>query len=114
MIPEAGLRIETQFTLYRGEIHDLFKTSFVKYEMIHPDLLCTGRLPGDRIRPAGRGCAKSFKALFQEAGVEIARRASIPVIRDEAGPLLLYGIAMDERALPIPGEKAWKLCFFEL
>ena len=55
-----------------------------------------------------------IKALFQETGVEIARRASIPVIRDEAGPLLLYGIALDERALPIPGEKAWKLCFFEL
>ena len=114
LLPEAGLRLTVESTVFRGEIHDLFKTSFVKYEMIHPDLLCTGRLPGDRIRPAGRGCAKSFKALFQEAGVEIARRASIPVIRDEAGPLLLYGIAMDERALPIPGEKAWKLCFFEL
>ena len=114
LLPEAGLGLTVEVTTYRGEIHDLFKTSFVKYEMIHPDLLCTGRLPGDRIRPAGRGCAKRFKALFQEAGVEIARRASIPVIRDKAGPLLLYGIAMDERALPSPGEKAWKLCFFEL
>ena len=114
LLPEAGLGLTVEVTAYRGEIHDLFKTSFVKYEMIHPDLLCTGRLPGDRIRPAGRGCDKSFKALFQEAGVEIARRASIPVIRDEAGPLLLYGVALDERALPVPGEKAWKLCFFEL
>lgn len=112
-LPEAGLRVSAEIVCYRGEIHDLFKTSFVKYEMIHPDLLCTSRQPGDQIRPVGRGCAKSFKALFQEAGVEIARRASIPVIRDEAGPLLLYGVALDERALPVPGEKAWKLCFSE-
>lgn len=112
-LPEAGLRLKVEVTTYRGEVHDLFKTSFVKYEMIHPDLLCSSRQPGDQIRPVGRGCAKSFKALFQEAGVEIARRASIPVIRDEAGPLLLYGVALDERALPVPGEKAWKLCFSE-
>ena len=110
-LEEAGLTLRVEVTEYRGEIHDLFKTSFLKYEMIHPDLLCTGRMPGDRIRPVGRGCAKSFKALFQEAGIEIARRDSVPVIRDELGPLLLYGLALDERARPLPGDKVWKLTF---
>ena len=112
-LPEAGLSLRVELTVYRGEIHDLFKTSFLKYEMIHPDLLCTGRRPGDRIRPLGRGCAKSFKALFQEAGIEIGRRDSIPVIRDSDGPLLLYGLALDERARPLPGDKVWKLTFTE-
>ena len=112
-LPEAGLSLRVEVTVYRGEIHDLFKTSFLKYEMIHPDLLCTGRRPGDRIRPLGRGCAKSFKALFQEAGIEIGRRDSIPVIRDSGGPLLLYGLALDERARPLPGDKVWKLTFTE-
>lgn len=112
-LPEAGLSLRVELTVYRGEIHDLFKTSFLKYEMIHPDLLCTGRRPGDRIRPLGRGCAKSFKALFQEAGIEIGRRDSIPVIRDSGGPLLLYGLALDERARPLPGDKVWKLTFTE-
>ena len=112
-LPEAGLSLRVEVTVYRGEIHDLFKTSFLKYEMIHPDLLCTGRLPGDRIRPLGRGCSKSFKALFQEAGIAIGQRDAVPVIRDDAGPLLLYGLAMDERAKPVLGEMAWKLSFSE-
>ncbi len=111
LLPEAGLSLKAEVTTYRGEIHDLFTTSFLKYEMIHPDLLCTGRRPGDRIRPLGRGCSKSFKALFAEAGIEIAKRDSIPVIRDETGPLLLYGLAIDARAEPVPGEPAWKLSF---
>ena len=113
-LPEAGLRLRVEMVDYHGEIHDLFKTSFLKYEMIHPGLFCTARRPGDRIRPLGRGCTKRFKALFEEAGIEIMRRDSVPVIRDEEGPLLLYGLALDERARPVPGEKAWKLSFSKL
>ena len=114
LIPEAGLRIETQFTLYRGEIHDLFKTSYLKYEILSTDLLCTGRLPGDSIRPLGRGVRKKLSALFKEAGYTRAMREACLVLRDGEGPVFVRGLALDERAAPRIGERAWRLSFFDL
>ena len=114
LIPEAGLRIETELQLYRGEIHDLFKTSYLKYEILSTDLLCTGRLPGDSIRPLGRGVRKKLSALFKEAGYTRAMRDACPVLRDGEGPVFVRGLALDERAAPRIGERAWKLSFFDL
>ena len=99
---------------YGGEIHDLFKTSYLKCEILCPDLLCSGRLPGDSIRPAGRGCTKKLSALFKEAGYTRAERDRTPVIRDDTGPLWVRGLALAERALPCPGERALKISFSEL
>ncbi len=113
LIPEAGLRLVTEFTVYRGEIHDLFKTSFLKYEILSTDLLCTGRMPGDSIRPHGRGVRKKLSALFKEAGYTRAQREGCLVLRDANGPLFVRGLAIDERAVPRPGECALKLRFFE-
>ena len=113
LLPEAGLRIVTQFCLYRGEIHDLFKTSYLKYEILSTDLLCTGRMPGDSIRPQGRGVRKKLSALFKEAGTPRAARDACPVLRDGNGPLLVRGLALDERALPRIGERALKVSFFK-
>jgi len=113
-IPEAGLRLVTQFTVYRGEIYDLFKTSYLKYEILTTDLLCTGRLPGDSIRPKGRGVRKKLSALFKEAGYTRAARDACPVLRDRDGPLFVRGLAVDERALPQIGERALKLSFFDI
>ncbi len=113
-LPEIGLRLETEPCVYRGEIHDLFKTSFVKYEIVSSDLLCTGRRPGDTIRPAGRGLSKRLSALFKEAGYTRARRDACPVLRDAEGPLLVRGLALDERAAPRPGDRALKISFKRL
>ena len=113
-LPEAGLSLLAEKTVYAGEIHDLFKTSYLKYEMIGTDLFCTARLPGDRIRPPGRGCTKTLKALFAERGLTKAERESVPVLRCEKGPVLVYGLALDERFVPAPGEPAWKLTFSKL
>ena len=112
-LPEAGLLLMTEETVYRGEIHDLFKTSFVKCEMIHPDLLCGGRQPGDSIRPFGRGCTKKLSALFKEAGIPCAGRDAVPVLRDAEGPLLVRGLAVAERAVPKIGERAVRIRFLE-
>ena len=111
LLPEAGLILDTQILVYNGEVNDLFKTSYLKYEMIPSALLCTGRRPGDRLRPVGRGCTKTLKALFTEAGYTQAQRDTTPVIRDDSGILAVCGLAVDERAVPQPGEKALKLSF---
>ena len=114
ILPEAGLSLLAEKTVYAGEIHDLFKTSYLKYEMIGTDLFCTARLPGDRIRPLRRGCTKTLKSLFAERGLTKAERGRVPVIRTADGPVLVYGLALDERFVPAPGEPAWKLTFSKL
>ena len=113
-IPELGLRVRCVPCRYHGEIHDLFKTSYLKYEIVSTDLLLTGRRPGDVIRPLGRGLGKRLSALFKEAGYTRAQRDACLVLRDENGPLLIRGLAIDERAAPKIGEEAWRICFEEV
>lgn len=113
-IPELGLRIETQECIYRGEIHDLFKTFYLKYEIVSTDLLCTGRRPGDSIRPLGRGVRKRLSALFKEAGYTREMRDTCLIVRDKSGPLLVRGLALDERAAPQKGGRALKITIQEI
>ena len=113
-LPELGLRLDTELCIYRGEIHDLFKTSFLKYEIVTNGILCTDRRPGDRIRPHGRGLSKRLSDLFRENGFTRAERAACLILRDEQGPVLARGLAVDERAWPEIGEKAWKITFSDM
>ena len=108
-IPEAGLRISADFAVHGEEINDLFKTYSFKYANICGSIICTGRRPGDRLRVAGRGCSKSLKALFTEAGMTQRERERTLVLRDEAGVLAVYGLAVAERTLPEPGERVLRL-----
>jgi len=113
-IPELGLRIEMQECIYNGEIHDLFKTFYLKYEIVRTDLLCTGRCPGDSIRPKGRGVSKRLSALFKEAGYTRRMRDQCLILRNHNGPLFARGLAVDERAVPEKGERAFKITIQEI
>ena len=53
-------------------------------------------------------------AMVMEAGYTRAVRDRTPVIRDDTGPLWVRGLALAERALPCPGERALKISFSEL
>ena len=64
----------------------------------------TGRYPGDAYRPLGRGCAKTLKALFLEAGVPAWERDRVPVLRDGRGILGVLGMPPDERCAAVPGD----------
>ena len=111
LLPECSLAVLAEICVYMGEVNDLFKTSYLKYEMIGTDLCISSRKPGDRFRPLGRGCSKTLKALFMEQKYTQRQRELCPVIRDEKGIVMVYGIAMDERCCPKLGEKALKLSF---
>lgn len=104
-IPEAGIKISAYFTEKNKEINDLFKTYCFKYESICGIISCTGRRPGDSIRPLGRNCTKSLKKLFSEAGFSQTERDSTPVFRDEKGILAVYGLAVAERTAAKCGDK---------
>ncbi len=109
-IPELGLRVAADLVEYNQKINSLFKTSCIKYENIRGNtILVTGRRPGDRLRPAKRGCGKSLKALFAEAGMTVGERDRCLVFRDEAGILAVHGLAVDERADPAPGDCVLRL-----
>ena len=114
LIPEAGLRVKAEFTVYSGEINDLFKTCCLKCANIRGELLCTGRRPGDRLRIAGRGCTKSLKALFTEAGMTSRKRERTLVIRDGEGVLLARGLALAERSVPVAGDEVLKITVDEI
>ena len=112
-VPEAGLVIRSEVLLKREEIHGLFKTYELKYESIKGEILCTGRRDGDRFRPAGRGCTKSLKALFAEAGLSLRERGLVPVLRDEEGILAVLGFGWDERCSAGPGETVLRLGWYD-
>ena len=66
------------------------------------------------MRPAGRGCTKTVKQLFLERGIPAWERDSLPVLRDEAGVLAVFGVGQAERTCPRPGAKTIKIEFVRL
>lgn len=102
--PELGLRVRAE-KLEPGtdEVHSQFKHYRLGYETIKGDIVCTGRRPGDRMHPLGRGVGKSLKALFLEAGMSQDERDRALVFRDDEGILAVHPLALDERAAPAPG-----------
>lgn len=113
-LPEAGLRVRSEFAVYTGEIHDLFKTYLFKCENICGRLYCTGRKPGDRYHPQGRGCGKSLHDLFRDRGMTQRERELCPVLRDEKGILAVFGFPADERVRPQAGDPCLRITFLKL
>ena len=67
-IPEAGLKICCRYAGENEEIHNSFNTFFFKSESICGTIYVASRSAGDSVRLLGRGCTKSLKKLFSEAG----------------------------------------------
>ena len=104
--PELGLRVRAnKVSAADAEINSPFNSFCLGYEKIMGDIICTGRQPGDRMHPLGRGVGKSLKALFLETGMTRAERSRALVFRDDGGILAVYPLALDERAVPAPGEE---------
>ena len=55
------------------------------------------RLPADAYHPAGRGCGKTLKKLFNESNLTAAERSAVPILCDEDGIILVAGFGCDER-----------------
>ena len=104
-LPEAGLRARCEpLKEYPAFVNKPFNTFFFPYENIYGNITVTARKPGDKYRPAGRGCTKTLKALFMEKGVPSWERESVPVLRDDMGILGVYGFPPAERAAARPGD----------
>ena len=103
--PEAGFSVSAEYLTGPEEINNRFNTFCFNYESICGTIVCTGRKPGDSIRPRGRNCTKTLKSLFTEAKMTRMQRDSTPVFRDDMGVIAVGGIAMAQRCVPKPGER---------
>lgn len=63
------------------------------------------RLPGDKLKTAGRGCTKTLKNLCQEAGLTPNERVSLWLLADESGVAWAEGFGAAERVAPGQGTK---------
>lgn len=61
------------------------------------------RLPGDRIRLAGRGCTKTLKKLYNEAGMSCSQRERNLVLANDSGLLWVEGFGVAEGLEPRTG-----------
>lgn len=70
---------------------------YCDYDKIVGNVSVRARKEGDKISPAGRGCTKTLKKLYNELSVPAEIRNSIPVITDDLGIIGIYGYFSDER-----------------
>lgn len=112
-LPASGMKIKCEPGIYSEEVYSKFKTYQLKYANIYGTLSVGPRKPGDRMRPVGRNCTKSLKALFLEKKMTSVQKKRCPVIRDEKGILLVPGVAADERTAAGPGDKVMKITIID-
>ena len=103
-LPEAGCSVRCEYIpVLPGDVYKSFNTFFFPCANIYGNITVTARRPGDRFRPARRGCSKTVRRLLMEAGIPSWARGSVPVLRDERGILGVRGLGQDERVFPAPG-----------
>ncbi len=106
LIPELGLRILRRPAASSDEIHNSFNTFFFKSDSIGDTIFVDSRGAGESVRLLGRGCTKTLKKLFSEAGLTLAQRARTPVLYDERGVIAVFGFGIAERCAAAPGDAA--------
>ena len=104
--PEAKLQICCRLVPEAKEIHNSFNTFYFKSERICGRMYAASRGAGDSVRLLGRGCTKSLKKLYSEAGLTAEERLLTPVLYDEAGVIAVPGFGIAERCAAMPGEPA--------
>ena len=104
-LPDAGLRVRAEILTFPEKVNALLIPFCIKCGEIYGRVKMTSRHDGDAFRPAGRGCTKTLKKFFLEQGLTQCERDTVPVFRDEKGILGVYGLAMDERAIPAEGDR---------
>lgn len=103
-LDECGLAVQTEIIETCREIFKSLNIFDFKYDSICGSISLTSRSEGDKIRLLRRGCTKSIKDLFSERKMSRRERDLTPVIRDEKGPVAVYGFGIAERCAAEPGD----------
>ena len=123
-IPLPDMEISGEGEFFRGnykitaaffprgrEIQDSFNTFSFSSGKICGKLFLTSRREGDSIRFAHREGTRKLRRLFIDAKIPAEERDTVPVLRDEAGVLAVYGFGRSERAMPEAGEETITISF---
>ncbi|MGN0532561.1 MAG: tRNA lysidine(34) synthetase TilS [Eubacterium sp.] len=70
---------------------------FLDYDRIVGNIYIRTRQSGDTIVPAGRGCTKSIKKLFNELAVDVEKRDSLPLVCDDNGIIAIKDCCVADR-----------------
>lgn len=100
---DKKLRIISQeyegFEENRNSFKKVLKNA-LDYDKIKGIVILRQRLPGDSIALAGRGCTKSLKKLFNEAGLTERQRQRTLVLADAQGLLWVEGFGAAQTVQP--------------
>ena len=102
-------RISCERCAAGSEIQTSFNTFCFSCANICGKLSVASRAAGDTILLHRRGGTRSVSKLLGEARIPVSQRAAVPVLRDGAEPLAVYGIGQSERAFPTPQEPFYKI-----
>ena len=92
-----------------AEIQTSFNTFCFSCANICGKLTVASRAAGDSLVLRRRGGTRSVSKLLGEARIPLSQRDGIPVVRDEAGVLAVYGVGQSERAFPAPEEEFYQI-----
>lgn len=79
------------------KVNNLLLNNAIDCDKISGELVIRTRLPGDKIRLAGRGNTKTLKKLYNENKIPLNLRETLPVISDDLGVVWVSGIGVAER-----------------
>ena len=88
------------------------KNMFVDYDKVVGSPHLKDREAGDTINPAGRGCTKTLKKLYNELKIPAENRDKLHIIADDNGIIAILGCAVDERVKP--DENTKRIMLFEI
>ena len=114
LLPEAGLAAVCRLCPPGGEIQTSFNIFSFSCANICGKLTVACREPGDSIALMGRDGTRSVKKLLMERKVPRDERDLVPLIRDEAGVLAVYGTGQSRRAFPGGDEPFYLITFRKL
>ena len=109
----TGLRVRCDLSRSDENFYNSFTTFLLNSDIIYGMIIVRPRQTGDALCKAGRGCTKTLKKLFIEEKIPAAKRGLVPVVADRRGVLAVYGLGVDQRALPSAGHPVLKITFEE-
>lgn len=105
-IEELGLKIKIRkLSAYKKDSETKNLIAF-NSDKIYGNISFTPALAGDKMRLSKRKLSKKLSDLFSEAKLERSARRICPVLRDERGPIFVYGFDKAERVTPKEGSPA--------
>ena len=80
-------------------VHASQTKNMLDYDKIVGQMVYRSRIPGDKLKLAGRNVTKSLKKLFNEGKIPPNKRGSIVILCDEAGILWVENFGISQRVV---------------